>query len=84
MCEIQQFEYSQGKQYFLEQENLYFQLKGDLCEINIFSQKRRVYNFNRMLVDNSYFILPGKHLFYKAKDNFLNFVDLEWVYSNDH
>ena len=37
-----------------------------------------------MLIDNKYYILPGKHLFFKAKTNYLYFVDLEWIQSSDH
>lgn len=43
-----------------------------------------MYDFEKLIVDECFFIMPGRHLFYRSRKNQIHYVNLNWLYPADH
>lgn len=43
-----------------------------------------MYDLEKLIVDECYFIMPGRHLFFRSRKNQIHYVNLNWLYPADH
>lgn len=79
MVQIPQFDFSPKTKYFLDEELLLYVWNGNLIEINLITGAKEKIDFEGSILTGQYFILPGKQIYYKTKQNNLFFADLNWV-----
>ena len=84
ICSVPNFEHKAGKQYFLEQSSLFFAKRGDLYEFNLITGATKIYDFEKQILDECYFIMPGRHLYYRSRNNKIHYVNVNWLYAADH
>ena len=84
MYKIDNFAFYEYKTYFLDDMNLYYSEKhiGHLVEINIESGKQKSYDFGIKIRD--LLVIEGKSVYYKCQDEFIYFVDLDWIFLKDN
>ena len=76
MTKLTNFDYNPGRRYMIDNEFLMYVQQGDVVELNVLNNQKKVYNFGKKILDQQYLMLPGKKIYYRSSDNSVNFTDL--------
>ena len=57
---------------------LYYNLNGNLAEINVQTSAKRIFDFGSSIID--LLVVEGRSIYFKNDKGKMFFVDLDWIY----